>query len=113
MSRRIKRKGSELRDWALLTSAFFNVLQLDKQSKTKNELESTRANLSYIKDKLKEWQKAYYKITQENSSLRQMLDGLKTELSQYKNKVHLIELDHAKLKEENIRLNGLKEKSNK
>jgi septal ring factor EnvC (AmiA/AmiB activator) len=112
MRRRIKR-SSGLTDWALLTSAFFNVLQLDKQSKTKNELESTRVNLNYIKDKLKEWQTAYYRIKQENSSLRKMLEELGTELSQYKNKVHLIELEHAKLKEENARLKGLKEKSDK
>lgn len=103
-----KGNGSGLKDWALLTSAFFNVLQLDKQAQTKSELESTRADRDYIKDKLKEFITASHQIKAENNSLRRMLEELRTELSQYKNKVYLMELEQKKLKEENAKLKSLK-----
>jgi len=107
-----KKKSGELKDWALLTSAFFNILQLDKQAKTKGELESTKAHLNHIIGRLKEWQKAFYKIKEENNHLRKMLDELELKLSQYKNKIYLIELEKAKLKKEDTKLR-LKEESNK
>lgn len=114
-----KKKSGELKDWALLTSAFFNVLQLSKQAKTKGELELTKgelelikAHLNHIIGRLKEWQKAFYKIKEENNCLRKMLDELELKLSQYKNKIYLIELEKAKLKKEDTELR-LKEESNK